>query len=61
MLFQQHMNQPIDNEVLPPLDQEGETEEDLDKKIESLLAAKEKAFKETESDITAAQKNQKET
>ena len=62
ILFQQHMQLPIDNEVLPLLNHlESEGEDDLDQKIDSLLAARKKAFQKAESNITAAQKRQKET
>ena len=62
MLFQQHMRLPIDNEVLSPLDSlKDEAEEGLDQQIESLLDTRERAFRKAESNITAAQKSQKET
>ena len=57
MLFQQQMRLPIDSEVLPSDKQENEQEEgNLDQKIQSLLASREKAFKEAESNIAIAQK-----
>ena len=62
LLFHQEMRLPIDSEVLPSsLDQEDDDEKDLDQKIQILLAARQKAFKEVEANIEAAQKSQKET
>ena len=68
LLFHQRMRLPIDNELLPSTcdqkqecDGDDEAEEDLDEKIEILLASREKAFKEAEANIKAAQKNRKET
>ena len=62
LLFHQQMRLPIDSEVLPSsLDQEDDDEEDLDQKIQILLDARQKAFKEVEANIEAAQKSQKET
>ena len=62
MLFQQQMRLPIDSEVLPFDKQEDEQEEgNLNQKIQSLLASREKAFKEAKSNIAIAQKIHKET
>ena len=62
LLFHQQMRLPIDSEVLPSsLDQEDDDEDDLDQKIQILLDARQKAFKEVEANIEAAQKSQKET
>ena len=60
LLCHQQMCLPIDSEVLPsPLDHEDDDEEDLYQKIQILLAARQKVFKEVEANIEAAQKSQK--
>ena len=61
LLFQQQMRLPIDSEVLPSSCDQESDDEDLDQKIQILLASREKAFKEVEANINAAQKRQKET
>ena len=60
------MRLTIDNKVLPSLleQQEGDDEageKDVDQQIQNLLVAREKAFKEVESNIEVAQKSQNET
>ena len=65
MLFQQDMQLPIDNEVLPH-DQEVQhpDKEDLcsiSVRIDQLLKSREGAFKDAEANIAFAQKKQKET
>ena len=61
LLFQQQMRLPIDSEVLPSSCDQESDDEDLDQKIQILLASREKAFKKVEANINAAQKRQKET
>ena len=61
LLFQQQMRLPIDSEVLPSSCDQESDDEDLDQKIQILLASRKKAFKKVEANINAAQKRQKET
>ena len=58
MLFQQHMRLPIDAEVLCPTD---ENALELDSAVQALIESRERVFKKAESNISLAQKKQKET
>ena len=58
LLFQQQMRLPIDSEVLPSSCDQESDDEDLDQKIQILLASREKAFKEVEANINADRKHQ---
>ena len=58
MLFQQHMRLPIDAEVLSPTD---ENALELDSAVQALIESRERVFKKAESNISLAQKKQKET
>ena len=60
MLFQQHMRLPIDNEVLPEVENEQENVE-LDDLMTKLLKSREEAFNKAELNIGVAQNKQKET
>ena len=59
MLYQQHMRLPIDAEVMSNPEQEEEV--DHQAVISVLLESREKAFKKAETNISKAQKQQKET
>ena len=59
MLFQQHMRLPIDNEVLPEVENEQENVE-LDDLMTKLLKSREEAFNKAELNIGVAQNKQKE-
>lgn len=67
VLFQQQMRLPIDSEMQPPGEEEQAvtlveaSEEEMQQRIEHLLAARSKAFKDVASNIDSAQKVQKET
>ena len=57
-----HSSIPVyESEVLPSSCDQESDDEDLDQKIQILLASREKAFKKVEANINAAQKRQKET
>ena len=59
MLYQQYMRLPIDAEIMPT-SEHGE-EVDHDTVIKNLLESRQKAFKKAETNISKAQKQQKET
>ena len=64
MLFQQHMRLPIDAEVLPPSSAGNESDNDaldMDTAVKALIESRERVFKKADSNITSAQKRQKET
>ena len=64
MLFQQHMRLPIDAEVLPPSSAPDESDKDaldMDTAVQALIESRERVFKKAESNISSAQKRQKET
>lgn len=65
MCFQRDMRLPIDNEILPASEDNEESEDvsdqdDIDQRIQMLLASREVSFKEANNNITCAQKKQKE-
>ena len=64
MLFQQHLRPPIDAEVLPPSSAPNESDNDaldMDTAVQALIESRERVFKKADSNITSAQKRQKET
>ena len=64
MLFQQHMRLPIDAEVLPPSSAPDESDKDALDMVtaaQALIEPRERVFKKADSNISSAQKRQKET
>lgn len=61
MCFQKDMRLPIDNEMLPSAQDDVQNEDNIDQRIQMLLSSREKSFKEVKTNITCAQKKQKET
>ena len=59
-LFQQHMRLPIDVEVLSPSNLSNENILDVDTAVQALIESRERVFKKAESNISSAQKKQKE-
>ena len=59
MLFQQRMRLPDDNEVIPADSPEDQDTTTINERLEQLMALREKAFKEADTNIQLAQKSQK--